>query len=80
MKTIRPNIFEVTHAELGNPSDKGVVALPDGPLKGGMLHLNDADTRYILDHQAKGYEPIFFISRSEVMGGDYVVVARQQKA
>ena len=76
MTTIRANVFQVSHSELGNPTDKGVVTLPEG----GLLHLNDADTRYITDHKAKGYEPVFFISKSDVMGGDFVVVARQQKA
>ena len=77
MKQIRPNIYQVTHAELGAPTDKGTVALPDAL---GMLHLNDADTNYITRHSAAGYEPTFFVSKSEEMGGDYVVVGRQQKA
>ncbi len=77
MTQIRPNIFQVTHSELGSPNDKGALALPDGQ---GVLHLNDADTNYIARHSSQGYEPTFFISKSEEMGGDFVVVGRQQKA
>lgn len=76
MKQIRANVFEVTHTELGHPVEKGTIKAPDGL----PLHLNDADVRYIEVHSAAGYEPTFFVSRSEALGGDWIVVGRQHKA
>ena len=76
MTQIRPNIYEITYTELGRPSDKGTVKLASGEL----LHLNHADLHYIQVHTGLGFEPTFFISRSDVMANDFIVVGRQQKA
>ena len=75
MKQIRENIFQVTYSELGKPPAKGWA-----PIEGNELLLDEADMRYIRDHSKLGYEPTFFISRSEPMGGRFIVVGRQEKA
>lgn len=73
MKSIRENVFQVTYTELGNPFERGWV-----DLKGeGRLLLDEADIRFIREMKEQGYEPNFFISRSDIMGGDFIVVARQ---
>jgi hypothetical protein len=76
MKQIRENIFQVTFTELGKPPAKGAVVLPDL----GEVLLDDADMRYAKETGALGYEPTFFISRSEPLKGRFVVVGRQEKA
>ncbi|MGV3616943.1 MAG: hypothetical protein ACO1SV_16575 [Fimbriimonas sp.] len=73
MKQIRENVFQVTHSELGKPSDKGWLDLPES----GKLLLDAADMHFIREMTLQGYEPTFFISRSPVMGGEFVVVSRQ---
>ena len=45
-----------------------------------MSDFNDGDLNYAKTHAALGYEPTFFIKSSPAMGGDWVVVGRQQKA
>jgi len=42
--------------------------------------LDFADLRYIKDMSGLGYEPTFFVSRSEPLKGRFVVVGRQEKA
>lgn len=78
MKQIRENVYEITHADLGRPSERGWMTIPastDG--LSGKLLLDDADIRFVKEMSAQGYEPTFFVSRSPVMGGEFVVVARQ---
>jgi len=73
MKQIRDNVYQVTYSELGRPEDKGWVKLPDD----GRLLLDAADMHFIEEMTEQGYEPTFFVSRSPVMGGQFVVVSRQ---
>lgn len=78
MKQIRENVYMVTHADLGRPSEKGWMSIPaSNPGMTGKLLLDEADMRFVKEMSAQGYEPTFFVSRSPVMGGEYVVVARQ---
>ncbi|HEY0866291.1 MAG TPA: hypothetical protein VGE01_02870 [Fimbriimonas sp.] len=74
MRQIRENIWYVTYSELGKPFEKGPVKV-DGL---GTIFLDIADVRYINQHRELGYEPAFFVSRSEAMNGWMVVVARQE--
>jgi hypothetical protein len=76
VRQIRDNIFEVTFSELGSPKKKGDIKL-DGL---GTVIIDVADLNYVTTMRELGYEPKFFISRSEKLGGRYVVVARQEKA
>jgi len=76
MKQIRENIFQVTFTELGKPANRGSVQL-EGL---GEVLLDFADMRYINDMVGLGYEPSFFVSRSEPLKGRFVVVGRQEKA
>jgi hypothetical protein len=76
MKQIRENIYQVTFTELGKPSARGPVKV-DGL---GEIMLDFADLRYIKDMSGLGYEPTFFVSRSEPLKGRFVVVGRQEKA
>ncbi|MDR3690831.1 MAG: hypothetical protein P4L46_15745 [Fimbriimonas sp.] len=76
MKQIRENIFQVTYTELGKPPTKGMAKIPDL----GLVHLDEADMRYVETSQGEGYEPTFFVSRSAPLGGQFVVVGRQEKA
>jgi hypothetical protein len=73
MKQIRDNVFQVSHGELGRPMDKGWLKLPES----GKLLLDAADIHFINEMVAQGYEPTFFISRSPVMGNEFVVISRQ---
>lgn len=73
MTQIRENVYQLTHGELGRPTEKGWVEVPGG----GKLLVDDADVRFFTVMSGRGYEPTIFISRSPVMGGEYVVVARQ---
>ena len=76
MKQIRDNIFQVTYSELGSPKKRG-----DFKLNGlGTVMFDVADLNYVETMTGLGFEPTFFVSRSEAMGGRYVVVSRQQKA
>jgi hypothetical protein len=76
MKQIRPNIWEITYAELGSPPDKGPVDV-EGV---GRVYLDIADMRYVREHLSKGFDPLFFVSRSPAMGNGFVVVSRQRAA
>lgn len=76
MKQIRENIFQITFTELGKPPAKGAVVLKDV----GEILLDDADMRYAKEISALGYEPTYFISRSEPLKGRFIVVGRQEKA
>lgn len=76
MKQIRDNIFQVTFSELGSPKKKG-----DVKMNGlGTVMVDVADLNYADKMATQGLEPTFFVSRSEAMGGRFVVVSRQQKA
>ncbi len=74
MNQIRPNIYQVTFAEIGSPVEHGPLKLENGE----TLHFDLADMRYAKAHAESGYEPTYFISKSAAMGGDFVVVARQR--
>jgi hypothetical protein len=74
MRQIRENIWYVTYTDLGKPDEKGPVKV-DGL---GTVMLDIADLRYVRTHLELGYEPAFFVSRSEAMGGWFVVVSRQE--
>ena len=76
MKKIRENIFQVTFTELGNPPAKGPVSVAGL----GEVMLDEADMRYAKESSGLGYEPTFFVSRSEPLHGRFVVVGRQEKA
>jgi hypothetical protein len=76
VKQIRPNIYEVTYTELGQPDEYGVYSV-DGL---GNVHMDLADLRYIGDQIAHGYEPIFFVSRAPAMNNEFVVVSRNRRA
>lgn len=73
MKQIRENVFQVSYEELGRPPEKGWIKLKEG----GKLLLDAADMHFIGEMSGQGYQPTFFISRSPVMGNEFVVVARQ---
>ncbi len=76
MNQIRPNVFFVTHTELGKPSVKGLYEVKDL----GVLSLDEADVRYIREYLEKGYEPAFFVSHAPTLGGRLIVVSRQRAA
>jgi hypothetical protein len=73
MEQIRDNIFRITLSELGSPKKKG-----DVKVEGlGTVMLDVADMHYAETMAGQGYEPVYFVSRSAVMGGRFVVVSRQ---
>lgn len=72
VKRIRENIWEVGYAELGEPFEKGYYAVPDL----GEVMLDQADVRYIEGAKRAGYEPRFFVSKSDALAA-YIVVSRQ---
>jgi hypothetical protein len=74
MRQIRENIWYLTYTELGKPIDKGPVEVAGL----GTVMLDIADYRYWKQYLEMGYEPAFFVSRSEGMNGWFVVVARQE--
>ena len=76
MKQIRDNIIQITFTELGKPPVKGPVIVEGF----GEVMLDEADMRYIATSTNQGYEPTFFVSRSNPLQGRYVVVSRQEKA
>jgi hypothetical protein len=76
MKQIRENVYQITHTEMGKPTVKGLVSIPDL----GDLQIDEADIRFIQEMRNLGYEPTFFISKSVPLAGRCVVVARQEKA
>ena len=74
MTQIRENIFLVTYKDLGKPTGKGFWPVRDL----GEVMLDAADERYINEYLSKGYEPAFFVSRSDALNGAFVVVSRQR--
>ena len=76
MTQIRPNVFYVTHSDLGKPTAKGLYPVEDL----GTVSIDEADVRYIREYLQKGYEPAFFVSHAPTLGGRLVVVARQRTA
>lgn len=74
METMRDGTMRVTWKELGRPEGKGYVGLPSG----GQLMIDDADMNYAAQYLAAGYEPEFFVRRSEALQGRYVVVSRRR--
>lgn len=80
MTTIRENIFRVTYAELGKPTERGFVDVPSDVPGGGQVLIDAADLNYIQKMRSAGYEPVFHISRTKAFSGDFVVVGRQWKS
>lgn len=76
MTQIRENIWQVTFHELGEPPARGYYAV-EGL---GEVLIDQADLHYISETQAKGFEPIFHVSRSKALNNAFVVIGRQQKA
>lgn len=79
METTRDGTIRVTWTDLGRPEGKGYVSLPqNGPFAGGQLLLDDADMNYATQYLEAGYEPEFFVRRSDALQGRYVVVSRRR--
>ncbi len=76
MKQIRPNIWEVSFSDLGEPGARGYYKVEDL----GEVLMDQADIRYIGETQKLGYEPIFHIAQSKALAGAFVVIGRQEKA
>ena len=76
MKQIRENIWQVSFADLGEPTGRGYYKVEDL----GEVLMDQADLRYIKEMESKGMEPIFHVSQSKALNGAFVVVGRQQKA
>ena len=74
METTRDGTLRITWTDLGRPEGKGGVPLPGG----GTLVLDDADLHYATEYLAAGYEPEFFVRKSEALSGRYVVVSRRR--
>jgi len=72
MQTLADGTIRVTWTDLGRPEGKGYAALSSG----GQLLLDDADINYATQYLAAGYEPAFFIRRSDALQGRYIVVSR----
>ena len=71
---MRDGTIRVTWTDLGRPEGKGYTGLPAG----GSLLLDDADLDYAAKYLAAGYEPEFFVRRSDALQGRYVVIARRR--
>lgn len=67
--------MRVTWTDLGRPEGKGYADLPAGA---GRLMLDDADLHYAAQYLEAGYEPEFFVRRSDALQGRYIVVARRR--
>ena len=76
MKQIRPNIWQVTYSELGEPKARGYYPVADL----GEVLMDQADIRYIGETQKLGYEPLFHVAKSKALAGAFVVIGRQEKA
>ncbi|HLO99662.1 MAG TPA: hypothetical protein VK171_13785 [Fimbriimonas sp.] len=76
MTQIRENIWQVTYDDLGHPPARGYYQV-EGL---GEVLIDQADLHYINETHAKGYEPVFHVSRSKALNNAFVVVGRQQKA
>lgn len=74
MQTQHESTIRVTWTELGRPEGKGYVEMPSG----GNLLLDDADFHYANQYLAEGFEPEFFVRRSDALHGRYVVVSRRR--
>lgn len=76
MKQIRDNIWQVTYADLGEPTARGYYKVDDL----GEILIDHADVRYIHEMEAQHLEPVFHVSKSKALNGALVIVGRQQKA
>lgn len=76
MKQIRENVYHVTFADLGKPFEKGYYAV-EGL---GEVLLDEADVRYLKEVSGKGYDPAWFVAKSDAIRNAYVVVSRQWPA
>ena len=74
METMRDGTMRVTWTDLGRPEGKGYADLPAG----GKLMLDDADLNYATQYLEAGYEPEFFVRRSDALQGRFVVVSRRR--
>lgn len=74
METTQDGTIRVTWTDLGRPEGKGYTALPSG----GQVMLDDADLHYAEQYLQAGYEPEFFVRRSDALQGRYVVVSRKR--
>lgn len=72
METLRDGTIRVTWTDLGRPEGKGYVGLPSG----AKLLLDDADLHYAAQYLDAGYEPEFFVRRSDALQGHFVVISR----
>jgi hypothetical protein len=76
MKQIRPNIWQVSFSDLGEPGARGYYKVDDL----GEVLMDQADIRYIGETQKLGFEPLFHVAKSKALNGAYVVIGRQEKA
>ena len=74
METLRDGTIRVTWTDLGRPEGKGYATLPNG----GSVLIDDADMDYATKYLAAGYEPEFFVRRSDALQGRFVVVSRRR--
>ena len=74
MVTMRDGTIRLTWTDLGKPEGRGYVSLASG----GRLLLDDADLNYATQYLAAGYEPEFFVRRSDALQGHYVVISRRR--
>lgn len=74
METTRDGTIRVTWTDLGRPEGKGYAAISSGE----QVLLDDADLNYATQYLAAGYEPEFFVRRSDALQGRYVVVSRKR--
>lgn len=72
MQTLKDGTIRLTWTDLGRPEGKGYTAVPSG----GQVLLDDADLLYARQYLDSGYEPEFFVRRSEALQGRYVVISR----
>lgn len=74
METLSDGTIRVTWTDLGRPEGRGYADLPNG----GRLLLDDADVNYATQYLEAGYEPEFFVRRSDALQGRYVVISRRR--
>ncbi len=72
MQTLKNGTIRLTWTDLGRPEGKGYAAVPSG----GQVLLDDADLLYARQYLDSGYEPEFFVRRSEALQGRFVVISR----
>lgn len=75
MDTLTDGTLRVTWTDLGRPEGRGYADLPNGV---GRLLLDEADINYATQYLEAGYEPEFFVRRSDALQGRFVVVARRR--